>query len=75
MVLEVEWTDKDGRHQGTLTNELEEFAGQPIIIGPRGGRHTAKDLFGRRVKILSTKSERANKLVEKARAAGYLIGW
>jgi hypothetical protein len=75
MVLEVEWTDKDGRHQGMLTNELEELAGKPIIIGRRGGRHTAKDLFGHRVKILSTKSQGAKTLVEQARAAGYLIGW
>jgi hypothetical protein len=71
MVLEVEWTDHDGQHRG----ELKELAGKPIIIGTGGRRYTARDLFGLRVKILSTKTEDAENLAEKARAAGYLIGW
>jgi hypothetical protein len=75
MVLEVEWTELDGRHEGALTDELAEFAGQPILIGTGGGKYTARDLFGRRVKILSTKTEEAQDLVKRSRAAGYLIGW
>ena len=75
MFLDVEWTDQDGRHQGELTNELKAFQGKPIILAARGRRLTAADLGGIRVRIVSTKTEAADILVQKAQADGYVIGW
>jgi hypothetical protein len=75
MVLDVEWLDSDGHHQGRLTTEVTDLKGKLIIIGTGGWRYTAKELVGLRVHILSTPSEVAKLLVEQARAAGYLIGW
>jgi hypothetical protein len=75
MLLEVEWTDQDGHHQGGLTTEVTDLKGKPIIIGTGGWRYAAKELSGIRARILSTQSEVAKILVEQAPAAGYLIGW
>jgi hypothetical protein len=41
MFLDVEWTDQEGRHQGKLTDELEEFNGKPIILTAGGRQFTA----------------------------------
>jgi hypothetical protein len=75
MFLNVQWTDQEGQHQGVLTNKLEEYPGKPIIFGNGGGSYSTKHLFGIRVQILSSQSQAGQDLVERARAAGYLIGW
>jgi hypothetical protein len=75
MVLDVEWTDRDGRHQGKLTDELEEFNGKPMIVAAGGRQFTAANLRGIRVFIVGTKTEDADALVENAQDDGYAIGW